>query len=220
DGDHRPRPAQGDVPRHQRGDAAPLFVRLSALGLRPAVDDLRPAVPERDRQAQRSWRQRDAAVQFEAWRREARARGVTPPAPAPEADTEGLATGTGSVANDPPTAVIHVRYSRTGAVEFLAEVSQSFRLDARKPDHLAPLLAFFRKKLLKLSWSADKNSAAQIGEPGSHLRIDEASIDLLVEHVDDLNGRILGSADGKPGARLVARQELAHGRDVRQRLRP
>src|SRR5262249_43710753 len=170
-------------------------------------------------QAQHSWRQRHAAVQFEAWRREARARGVTPPAPAPEADTKGLATGTGSVANDPPTAVIHVRYSRTGAVEFLAEVSQSLRFDAREPDHLAPLLAFFRKELLKLSWSADKNSAAQIGEPGSHLRIDEASIDLLVEHVDDLNGRILGSADGKPGARLVARQELAHGRDVRQLLR-
>src|SRR5262249_44941866 len=138
DGDHRPRPAQGDVPRHQRGDTTPLFLRLSALGFRPAVDDLRPAVPERDRQAQHPRRQRAAAVQSQARRREARARGVTPPAPAPEADTEGLATRTGSVANDPPTAVIHVRYSRTGAVEFLAEVSQSLRLDARKPDHLAP----------------------------------------------------------------------------------
>ena len=40
------------VPHDQRGDAAPLFVGLSALGFRPAIDDLRPAVPVREGQAQ------------------------------------------------------------------------------------------------------------------------------------------------------------------------
>src|SRR5258707_4380179 len=40
-----------------------LVVGLPALGLRPAFDDLRPAVLERDQQAQHPRRQRGAAVQ-------------------------------------------------------------------------------------------------------------------------------------------------------------
>ena len=39
---------RGDLQDDQRRDPARLVVRLPALGLRPAVDDLRPAVPERD----------------------------------------------------------------------------------------------------------------------------------------------------------------------------
>ncbi len=73
DGGHRHGPAAGDHARDQCGDAACLFVRLSALGLRPAVDDLRPAVPERDREAQHPRRQRQSPVQSQAWRGKARA---------------------------------------------------------------------------------------------------------------------------------------------------
>ena len=61
--------------------------------------------------------------------------------------------------------------------------------------------------------------AAQVGKPRLHLGIGEARVDLLVEPVDDLGGRVLGRADAIPAARLVARHEFAHGRDVRQRLR-
>ena len=72
DGGHRHGPAAGDHARDQRGNAARLLVRLSALGFRPAVDDLRPAVPERYREAQHPRRQCRPSVQSQAWREEAR----------------------------------------------------------------------------------------------------------------------------------------------------
>src|SRR6201986_1237801 len=50
----------------QRGDPAPLFVRLSALGYGPAVDDLRSAVPQQIGEAQYPRRQRQAALQSRA----------------------------------------------------------------------------------------------------------------------------------------------------------
>ena len=52
-----------DLPHDQRGDAAPLFIRLSALGFRSAVDDLGPAVSVGEGQAQHPRRHRRAAVQ-------------------------------------------------------------------------------------------------------------------------------------------------------------
>ena len=66
------------------------------------------------------------------------------------------------------------------------------------------------------------------GEPGSTVPPRSASralilgsaragVDLLVELVDDLGGRVLGRADADSSARLVARHEFADGRDVRQR---
>jgi hypothetical protein len=47
------------------------------------------------------------------------------------------------------------------------------------------------------------------------LAVGEASVDLHVELVDDLGRRGLRCADAVPGARLVTRHELSHGRDVR-----
>src|SRR5262249_1463000 len=52
-----------------------------------------------------------------------------------------------------------------------------------------------------------------------HLGIGEGGIDLFVELADDLGRRGLWCADAKPDARLVARHELSHRRDVRQRVR-
>ena len=46
DGDDRHGRARDHVPHDQGRDAAAVFVRLSALGLRPAEHDLRPAVPD------------------------------------------------------------------------------------------------------------------------------------------------------------------------------
>ena len=57
------------LPHDQCGDAAPLLLGLSALGLRPAVDDLRPAVPVGEGQAQHPRRHRREAVQAAAAQR-------------------------------------------------------------------------------------------------------------------------------------------------------
>src|SRR5262249_39047369 len=59
------------------GNPADVFLRLSALGLRPAEHDLRPAVPERDREAQHPRRQRHPLLRPQAAGAEARPRGVT-----------------------------------------------------------------------------------------------------------------------------------------------
>src|SRR5262245_45052389 len=61
--------------------------------------------------------------------------------------------------------------------------------------------------------------AAQIGYPRRHRGIGEARIDFPVERVDDFRRRVLGCTEAKPPARLVARHEFTHRRDVRQRHR-
>ena len=88
DGDSGLRRDGVHVPHDECGDAIALRLRLSALGLRPAVDDLRPAVPVGEGQAQHPRRHRGAPVQAAAAQREAegepaevrqsrRSRGVT-----------------------------------------------------------------------------------------------------------------------------------------------
>src|SRR5215831_3021354 len=61
--------------------------------------------------------------------------------------------------------------------------------------------------------------AAQVGKPRLELGIGKASVDLLVELLDDLGRRGLRCADAGPGARLVARHKFPDGRDIGQRLR-
>src|SRR4029077_6126905 len=71
DGDSGLRRDGVHVPHDERRDAAALLFRLSALGFRSALDDLGPAVPVREGQAQYPRRYRGAAVQAAAAQREA-----------------------------------------------------------------------------------------------------------------------------------------------------
>ncbi len=66
DGDPGPPGAGMHLPHDQCGDAAALFLGLSALGFRSARHDLRPAVPLGEGQAQHSRRHRGAPVQAAA----------------------------------------------------------------------------------------------------------------------------------------------------------
>src|SRR5438132_1452826 len=97
-------------------------------------------------------------------------------------------------------------------------VGGSFRLDVCRPDHLAPLLGFVSDKAAKVGRRHRHWRASQVSEPRLDLMIGESGVDLLVELLDDLGRRGLWCADAGPGARLVARHELSHGRDVGQRL--
>ena len=89
------------------------------------------------------------------------------------------------------------------------------------PATLTTLPHFSVSSAMSLPKSAGEpaSPAAQLGQPRLHLGIGEANVDLPVEFVDDLGRRVSGRADAIPSACLVARHELAHGRDVRQRLR-
>src|SRR5262245_35314948 len=77
-------------------------------------------------------------------------------------------------------------------------------LDARELDHLGPLLRFLSDELPEIGGCTGKHRAAQVGKPRSHLGIGEARIDLRIEFVDDLGGRVLGRAYSIPVASLVA----------------
>src|SRR5262249_61208926 len=109
------------------------------------------------------------------------------------------------------------RYSRN---ETLWNASLSLlRLDPCELHHLAPLLRFFGDEPSKADRRHRHRYATQIGHPCLQLRIGQARVDLLVERLDDLSRRVFRHADAMPRTRLVARYEIAHDRDVRQRRR-
>ena len=84
--------------------------------------------------------------------------------------------------------------------------SASLRLDVECPDDVAPFLRFVGDELAKVGGRQRECVAAQVGKPRLELGIGKASVDLLVELLDDLGRRGLRCADAVPGARLVARQ--------------
>src|SRR5215510_1291304 len=87
----------------------------------------------------------------------------------------------------------------------LWNVASSIRLNVGSTNHLAPLLGFVGDELSKLGGGAGKNRAAQFGEPRLDRRIGESRVDLLIEHIDDLDARSPGRSDSEPVTRLVAR---------------
>src|SRR5262245_13273077 len=97
---------------------------------------------------------------------------------------------------------------RTGVTEYRIGTAASVRLDVRRPDHLAPLLGFFRNEPAKVGGREREHSATEIGKPRLNLGFGKATADLLVELVDDLGGRSLWCADAEPNTPLVARHEL------------
>src|SRR5262249_7661597 len=111
------------------------------------------------------------------------------------------------------------RHSRNGCYGTLDRVTASVRLDVEGPDHLAPLLGFLGDHLAEVSGRTRKHRAAEVSEMGLHLRVVESRVNFLVELVNNLRRCVLWRADAIPLARLVARHELSHGRDVRQHVR-
>src|SRR5262252_3676814 len=81
----------------------------------------------------------------------------------------------------------------------------SIRLRAGELDHLAPLLGFIGDQLAEILWRAWNDGRAEAGKRRLQLGIGEARIDLAVEQVDDVSGRVPRCADAVPRTRLVAR---------------
>src|SRR5262245_31514126 len=93
------------------------------------------------------------------------------------------------------------------------------RLYACELYDLAPFLSFIGNEFVKGSSRARKHNPAGFSEARSCTGVGEACIDLLVEPFNDIGRRIPGRAETIPGARFVARHELAHRWDIGQRLR-
>jgi len=67
---------------------------------------------------------------------------------------------------------------------------RSFHLGAGELDDLAPFLGFVSDKPAETGWRTGRQHGPQIGKPGGDLGISERSIDVPVEPVDDLGGRV------------------------------
>src|SRR5262245_491499 len=88
---------------------------------------------------------------------------------------------------------------------------RSFRPDVGRPDHLGPLLGFVSDQLSKLGGRERERVATELGKPRLNLWISEASVDLLIELLDDLGRRGVWRADAEPITRLVARTQPRSG---------
>jgi hypothetical protein len=95
--------------------------------------------------------------------------------------------------------------ARGGVGPRVAERRGSIRLGARKLDHLASLLSFVDHELPEVGGRAPNHHAAQVGKARLHLGIGESSVDLHVELVDDLGGRVLWRADAERSSHAATR---------------
>src|SRR5262245_43382338 len=117
-------------------------------------------------------------------------------------------------------SLVELRIRVSGVTEFLRGRRRgSLRLDVGRPDHLAPLLGLNCDELAEVGGREREHIATHVGKPRLELGIGQASVDLVVELLDNLCRRILGCADAIPRWRLVARYEITHSRQVRQRAR-
>src|SRR5262249_62173321 len=96
----------------------------------------------------------------------------------------------------------------------------SLRLDAGKLDHLAPLLGFVGDEFPEFSGGHKCRLEAHVEEAHLHLRIGNDCVDLVVEPVNNVGGRIFRGANTLPTARLVAGDKFVHGWDVWPLLQP
>src|ERR1039457_4058819 len=119
-----------------------------------------------------------------------------------------------SVAND-PQRTSPLGFSVTGTMEHRAG---SVRLGARELDHLSPLLGFVGDELTEVSGRTREHRAAEVDQPRLDFGVGDSRIDFLVELLDDLGRCVLGCAYAKPRGSLVARHEIAHGREIRQHI--
>src|SRR5262249_24948811 len=94
-----------------------------------------------------------------------------------------------------------------------------FRLDVRELDHLGPLFEFSSVELSVVGRRKCKHGATQVDKARLDLGINEGGVDLPIEPIHDLGGRSVGDSDATYRTGLVARYELADGRDVRQQFR-
>jgi hypothetical protein len=88
---------------------------------------------------------------------------------------------------------------------------------ALTPANLITLAHFSVSSAMNLPKSTGEPAGAmppKVCQARLQFEIDEAGIDLLIELVDDLGGRVPGNANAIPLAGLVARHELAHGWEV------
>jgi hypothetical protein len=84
-----------------------------------------------------------------------------------------------------------------------------FYFNVRRSDHLAPSLGLLDDELIEFGRRAHKYRSAQVSDPRDDLGIGEPRVDLLVELVDDRDGRVPWSSDRYPRAGIETLLKVA-----------
>src|SRR5262245_7248819 len=91
-----------------------------------------------------------------------------------------------------------------------AETGGSICLDACELHHLAPFLGFVGDEFPEFSGGHKCRLEAHVEEAHLHLRIGNDCVELVVEPVNNVGGRIFWGANTLPTARLVAGHKFVH----------
>src|SRR5262245_63755926 len=91
-------------------------------------------------------------------------------------------------------------------------------LDVGRPDHLAPFLGFVGDEFPEFSGGHKCRLETHVEEAHLHLRIGKDCVDLVVEPVNNVGGRIFRGANTLLTARLVAGHKFVHGWDIGQHI--
>src|SRR5262249_58782723 len=86
-------------------------------------------------------------------------------------------------------------FAEWDVMEYRAGLPGSVRLGPGELHHLGPLLGFVGEKFAELGGRAREYRAAHVGKARADFGVGQARIDLFVELVDDLGGRVLWRPD-------------------------
>src|SRR5262245_66358149 len=92
---------------------------------------------------------------------------------------------------------------------------RSLGLDVGGPDDLGPFLGFLGEELAVFGRRERKRRVAEVGNPRPNPGIGEAGVDLAIEPVDDLDGRVARRAKALGPARLETPHAFRDRRTVR-----
>src|SRR5262245_63420722 len=104
-------------------------------------------------------------------------------------------------------------------MEYWMGTAASVRLEVGRADHFAPLFGLVGNEFSEFGRCHQHWVNAEAGKPRLYEGINRNGVDLPVELVDHLSGRVFWRTEPIPIARLVARHEFGQGRNIRQHIR-
>src|SRR5256714_4995437 len=99
-------------------------------------------------------------------------------------------------------------------------IGRLLRFDIGCANHLGPLVRLVSNELAQVSGRHCQWYITKLDQLGLYPRIGKGSNDFLIEPLDDFSRRVAGRSESTHQSRLIARQKIANGRQIRERFVP